>query len=131
MAYATIETITAWSAPAWADDRIVDEAMVEHSRLIGEVPTFLGDESPITVMVMQRDEVDLGADPVSFSRLPPEVRIAGVRLSAAQAQELGRLLEAGVSLAFANGGQQAENRDRQTETASGDAVDQTRSKLAE
>jgi hypothetical protein len=89
--------VAAWEAPPWASSRVIDEETVEHCRRIGEVDPA-GEKESLFVDVVQRDELDLSAEPVFVSRTSPQIRIAGIRLSPDQAHDLAGLLNSAVAL---------------------------------
>jgi hypothetical protein len=89
--------VALWETPPWADSRTVDESAVEHCRHIGDIGPLDYNET-LSVDVVQRDEVNLGAGSASISRGPAQVRIAGMRLSMREIRDLQELLTAAMRL---------------------------------
>lgn len=84
------------NTPLWIVTRIEDEA-IEHHRSIGcFTPTE--DREPLTVDIVQRDDLSPDGDPARVQRNPAQVRVVGTRLSPEEAQELARLLTTAASL---------------------------------
>ena len=85
--------VVLWEAPAWAASELVDYGSIEHRRCIGQVSPD-EPEPPLMVEVVQRDELDLNAEPIAITRSLAHVSVAGVWLRADQARDLARLLNA-------------------------------------
>jgi hypothetical protein len=87
-----------WDAPSWATtSELVDYGSVEHRSCIGEVSPD-APESPLVVDVVQRDELDVDAEPMSITRSQAQVRVAGISLRGDQARDLARLLDSAADL---------------------------------
>jgi len=89
--------VALWDAPAWANYRVVDEGAIEHCLPIGEIGPIEGEE-PLTVEVVQRDELNLALEPASISRTPAQIRLGGLRLSVGQVRDLVTQLNTAVEL---------------------------------
>jgi hypothetical protein len=89
--------VALWEAPAWAASELVDYGSIEHRCCIGQVAPDES-ESPLVVDVVQRDELDLNAEPIAITRTPAHVSVAGVWLLADQARDLARLLSAAAAV---------------------------------
>jgi hypothetical protein len=89
--------VALWEAPPWATSELVDYGSIEHRRCIGEV-TLDEPETPLTVDVVQRDELDLNVEPISITRTLAHVSVAGVWLRPEQARDLARLLDQAVDV---------------------------------
>ena len=76
--------------PLWISTRIDDEA-IEHYRDVGRF-TPREDREPLTVEIVQRDDLSPDGDPLRIHRNPAQVRMMGIRLSPEEARELARLL---------------------------------------
>lgn len=90
--------------PIWVASRIDDEA-VEHYRSVG---CFIPDEDrvPLTVGLVQRDDLGPGGDPTRIQRNPAQVRMSGLRLSTDEARQLVRLLNSAIGLIDGTGWQE-------------------------
>jgi hypothetical protein len=93
MSQVTNPAVAVWEAPTWATSELVDFGSVEHRLCIGQVDSVEPDE-PLVVDVVQRDELDLTAEPISVTRDHAHVSVAGVWLRPDQARELARYLTA-------------------------------------
>jgi hypothetical protein len=85
--------VALWEAPAWATSELVDYGSIEHRSCVGEVCP-VEPEAALVVEVVQRDELDLNAEPITITRALAHVSVAGVWLGADQARDLARLLNA-------------------------------------
>jgi hypothetical protein len=83
--------IASWTSPRWASTRTLEEDSVEHRRHLGEVRP-MEDPQSLCVEVVQRDEVNIAANPVSVRRTPPMVSLAGIRMSRDETRNLTQLL---------------------------------------
>jgi hypothetical protein len=83
--------IVNWKAPAGATSELVDYGTIEHRSRVGEV-SLDGPDASIVVDVVQRDELDLTAEPISITRNLAQVSVAGAWIRADQARHLARLL---------------------------------------
>lgn len=83
--------IATWAAPSWSDTRELEEDSVEHRRRVGDLHPA-EDTQTLTVDVVQRDEVNLGTNPVSIRRAPAVISMAGIRLSPDETRTLTELL---------------------------------------
>ena len=82
--------------PLWIVTRIEDEA-VEHHRSIGcFVPAE--DAWPLTVDIVQRDDLSPDGDPDATRHNPAQVRMTGTRLTPDEARELARMLNTAATL---------------------------------
>ena len=98
------------NTPLWIVTRIDDEA-VEHYRSVGcFTPTE--DREPLTVQIVQRDDLSPDGDPALIQRNPAQVRMTGVRLSPDEAKELARLLNTAALLITSAGRQEQPRRNR-------------------
>jgi hypothetical protein len=84
------------NTPIWVLNRIDDEA-VEHYRSVGCF-TPAEDRSPLTVEIVQRDDLSPDGDPALIQRNPAQIRMSGVRLSPGEARRLARLLNSAIQL---------------------------------
>jgi hypothetical protein len=82
------------STPLWVVTRIDDEAL-EHYRGIGCF-TPAEDREPLTVEIVQRDDLSPDGDSAPVRRNPAQIRMSGIRLSASEARRLIRLLNSAV-----------------------------------
>lgn len=82
-----------WEAPPWATSELADYGSVEHRSCIGEVAPA-EPELPLVVEIVQRDELDVNAEPISITRSPAYVSVAGAWIRADQARDLAGLLTA-------------------------------------
>jgi hypothetical protein len=80
-----------WNAPTWATSELVDFGCIEYRVSLGEVVPDAA-EDRFVIEVIQRDELDITTDPISITRMTPQVSVAGVWLGADQARELARVL---------------------------------------
>jgi hypothetical protein len=94
--------------PVWIVSRIDDEA-VEHYRSVGCF-TPAEDHEPLTVELVQRDDLSPDGDPALTQRNPAQVRMSGIRLSPDEARELTRLLATAVQLIQSAGRQDLPRR---------------------
>ncbi len=83
--------------PIWVVQRIEDEA-VEYYRSVGCL-TPAEEREPVTVDIVQRDDLAADGDPDQLERNPAQVRMTGMRLSPDEARELARLLNRAAGLA--------------------------------
>src|SRR3954463_8650851 len=91
MSQETESVVALWDSPSWATSTWVDQGSIEFRCKVGEVEPMVPD-APFSVDVVQRDELDLDAAPISITRTPPHVSVAGVWLAPDRARELARLL---------------------------------------
>jgi hypothetical protein len=89
--------VALWEAPAWATSELVDYGSIEHCRCIGQVSPD-EPESPLVVDIVQRDELDLNAEPLEITRTAAHVSVAGVWLRADQARDLAQLLNSAAAV---------------------------------
>jgi hypothetical protein len=82
--------------PLWFATRIDDEA-VEYHRSVGCF-TPAEEREPLTVDLVQRDDLSPDGEPASVQRNPAQVRVSGIRLSSDEARQLARLLNAAATL---------------------------------
>ena len=82
--------------PFWVSTRIDDEA-IEYYRKVGSF-TPAEDREPLTVELVQRDDLNPQDDTAEPSRNPAQVRMAGIRLSPDEAVRLAQLLTSAVAI---------------------------------
>ena len=96
-------TITRWSPPTWADQITDDGDLIEAFTVLGSIPQApsTGPDT-LSVIVMQRDEIDCGTADYVVKRHPAEILIGGVSLSPTQAGDLAELINSAISLIAVN-----------------------------
>jgi hypothetical protein len=82
--------------PHWVSTRIDDEAIEYYRSVGGFIPAE--DREPLTVELVQRDDLAPDGDPAELRHNPAQVRIAGIRLSPDEAVRLARLLHSAVTM---------------------------------
>jgi hypothetical protein len=92
--------LACWSPPRWADAVSALGDHVEAFATLGSVGLSAADgASPLFVVFLaQRDEVSARPGAITVRRGPAEVVVGGVRLTAAEAGDLARLLTRATSL---------------------------------
>jgi hypothetical protein len=76
--------------PPWSTIRIEDEAVEHHRDVGGFVPRE--DRDPLVVGIVQRDDLSPDGDPDATVHNPALIRVAGIRLSLHEAEDLACLL---------------------------------------
>lgn len=87
---------SAFNSPLWISIRIDDEA-VEHYRTVGGF-TPAEERAPLSVEVVQRDDLSPDGDPDRTHSNPAQVRMNGIRFTPDEAQDLARLLNSAATL---------------------------------
>jgi hypothetical protein len=82
--------------PYWVSTRIDDEAIEYYRSVGGFTPTE--EREPLTVELVQRDDLLTDGGPGELHPNPAQVRIAGIRLNPDEAVQLARLLHSAVSM---------------------------------
>ena len=91
--------LTSWAPPGWAEHLSTAGDLVEAFRVLGAVPEppRRGD-GVITVIVVQRDEIQSTPTNITVRRHPAEILVGGVSLTGEQAGALIELLGSAISL---------------------------------
>jgi hypothetical protein len=91
--------LTSWAPPGWAEHLSTEGDLVEAFRVLGSVPEppRRGDDV-ITVIVVQRDEIQSTPTDITVRRHPAEILVGGVSLTGEQAGTLIELLSSAISL---------------------------------
>ena len=76
--------------PPWTTIRIENEAIERHRGVGAFVPAE--EREPLVVGIVQRDDLSPDGDPARTVHHPAQIRIAGIRLSVSEAQDLALLL---------------------------------------
>jgi hypothetical protein len=82
--------------PFWVSTRIDDEA-IEYYRSVGEF-TPAEDREPLTVDLVQRDDLSPDGDPAGVRHNPAQIRMAGIRLDPDEVNQLVWLLRSAVAM---------------------------------
>jgi hypothetical protein len=82
--------VASWAPPAWAQTSDRDDEALIHTRYIGTLPDLEG--GPLSVELVQRDEMLFAPDTAAVTRTAPFVRVAGQRVTCEQAAQLAHLL---------------------------------------
>ena len=97
MTEASTPIVASWAPPPWAQTSDRDDEALIHTRFIGALPDLEG--GPLSVELVQRDEMLFAPDKAAVTRTPPFVRVAGQRMACEQAALLAHLLVAADHLA--------------------------------
>ena len=91
--------LTSWALPEWTEHLSTEGDLVEAFRVLGSVPgpPRKGDDV-ITVIVVQRDEIQSTPTDITIRRHPAEILVGGVSLTGEQAGALIELLSSAISL---------------------------------
>ena len=79
-----------WDVPSWAEVCSTDEDAVIYSRVLGQMVDLNGGD--LSVELVQRDELSISADTVSFIRRPAYLRVAGELIEAQGIARFARML---------------------------------------
>jgi hypothetical protein len=85
-----LPTPSSFPDPPWSTIRIEDEAVEHHRDVGGFVPAE--DREPLVVGIVQRDDLSPDGDPDATVHHPALIRVAGIRLSLHEAEDLAGLL---------------------------------------
>jgi hypothetical protein len=86
-----------WLPPWWALSSVAQDESIEHERRVGRV-LGSGGREPLQVDVVQREVPALLGDAVQVALGQKGVRVAGVRLTPVEAQQLAGMLVYAASL---------------------------------
>jgi len=90
--------IAAWDVPSWATCTEVDEQAVIYTHVAGNIVGREGG-ALLTVLLIQRDELNATSDSCTINRGPVDVMIDGIRLSQVEALRMSDMIHLVVSRA--------------------------------